>query len=123
MSKSMTIETAATKFGEHLTTLGKKPSTIGTAGRVLKRMSEFFGADKAVASLRPADVGRFFKSDAVLKVDGKPSAEPTILQNRRIARQFLIWCHEQGWVKTSPVPKDEAALGGVSAAQKKAAGE
>lgn len=117
MSSPITLGTAAERFHEHLESLGKKPSTVGTAMRLLERLTEFFGADKEVAKLRPADVGRYFKSDLVLKNGERPRAKLSINQHRRIARQFLIWCHEQGWVETMPVPKDEAELGGVRAAK------
>lgn len=113
MSSNITLATAAERFREHLESLGKKPSTIGTSGRVLERLTEFFGTDKEVKKIRPTDVGRFFRSDHVLKNGEKPRAKPSIDQHRRITRQFLIWCHEKGWVDALPVPKDEAELGGV----------
>ena len=57
-------------------------------------------------------ISKFYNSEAATKNRGKPRAEASVKQIRRIVRQFLIWCAEQGYVEKIPVPKNEASKGG-----------
>ncbi len=42
----------------------------------------------------------------------RPRAKASVLQIRRIVRQFLTFCAEQGFVEKTPIPKSEASKGG-----------
>jgi len=95
------------EFIEHLEAIGKKPSTIGTTKRTLKLFEEHLGADKVIAKIMPVHVSGFFKSEAATTLKGKPRAKASILQIRRIVRSALVWWHEQGYVASVPLPKDE----------------
>ena len=108
---AMTLKTATEKFAAYLAELDKTPSTIGTAGRILDRLVARLGEDKDLNKIMPAQVGAFFKSGATKK-NGEAAAEATAKQVRRVTRQFLVWCVEQGYIAKSPVPKEEAQHGG-----------
>ena len=61
------------------------------------------GEGKTLKAIRPADVGRFLKSDALLrKPNGADRAKPTVDQ---IARVLLEWAQAQGTVETVAFPK------------------
>ena len=52
--------------------------------------------------------GKYFASDLLNKHDsGKPKAEPTIKQNKRVFRQCLEFAKEQGWIDVLLIPKAE----------------
>ena len=114
--KTITITKAAEKFIAHLESLGKSASTIGTCRRTLDLLIANLGEDKQVAKILPVHTGKFFKSEAATMQSGKdgmkPRAEASVKQIRRITRQFLIWCAEQGYIDKAPVPKEEAERGG-----------
>ena len=107
MTKELELSIGIQKFIEHLEAIGKRPSTIGTATRTLKLFEEHLGADKVIAKIMPVHVSGFFKSEAATKLKGKPRAKASILQIRRIVRSALVWWHEQGYVASLPLPKDE----------------
>jgi len=53
------------------------------------------------------DVGRFLKSDSLLKKpNGKQRAELTVKQIVRVLRMFLEWAQAQGMIETLPFPKN-----------------
>ena len=112
MSKNVTIKEAAEKFAKELEALGKKPSTIGTSKRCLDLFVAHQGDEKLGAKLLPVPVAAFFKSEAATTLNGKPRAEASILQIRRVVRQLLVWCAEQKYLDKAPIPKDEAERGG-----------
>ena len=95
------------EFIEHLEAIGKKASTIGTTKRTLKLFEEHLGADKVIAKIMPVHVSGFFKSEAATTLRGKPRAKASIRQIRRIVRSALVWWHEQGYVASVPLPKEE----------------
>ena len=107
MPSQVTLKEAAPQFLEHLRTAGKNEGTIRTYGKALEVVAGFFGEGKALKALRPADVGRFLKSEALLrKPSGKDRAAPTIAQIVRVLRMLLEWAQGQGIVETVAFPKD-----------------
>ena len=112
MSKNITIKEAVEKFAKQLEALGKKPSTIGTSKRCLDLFVAHQGDEKLVAKLLPVHVAAFFKSEGAMTLNGKPRAEASIQQIRRVVRQLLIWSVEQGYVEKIPLPKIESEKGG-----------
>ena len=95
------------EYIEHLTAIGKKASTVGTAKRTMALFGEHLGAKKLVAKIMPVHVAGFFKSDAATTLRDKPRAKASILQIHRIVRGALVFWHEQGHLETVPLPKDE----------------
>ena len=109
---NQTIHDAAQAFLEHLREQGKKERTLYTYGKDFQVIEGFFGGDKPLASIRTPQVGKFFKSDHLLKMpsgpDGiqKPRAKPTVDKTVRVFRMFLVWAKETGRLAELPLPKD-----------------
>jgi site-specific recombinase XerC len=106
MAKQTTLKDAGPKWLEHLEAAGKQARTVATYGRQFAVIAGFFGEDKALTAIRAADVGRFLKSEHLLKMpNGKERAERTVAQIVRVLRMFLEWACEQGLIKAVPFPK------------------
>ncbi|HPD17953.1 MAG TPA: site-specific integrase [Planctomycetota bacterium] len=107
MPSQLTLKGAAPQYLEHLRTAGKNAHTVRTYGKALEAIAGFFGEAKALKTLRPADVGRFLKSDALLKKpNGRERAKPTIDQIVRVLRMLLEWAQAQGHVAAVAFPQD-----------------
>lgn len=107
-----TLHQAAQGYLEHLRQTGKKERTLYTYGCDFQQIEAFFGADKPLASIRAMQVGKFLKSDALLKLPSgqggiqKPRAKPTVDKTVRVLRMFLVWARETGLIQALPLPKD-----------------
>jgi integrase len=107
MPSQTTLKDAAPRFIEHLRAAGKKEQTLRTYTKALEVVAGFFGEGKSLKALRPADVGRFLKSDALLKKpNGADRARPTVDQIVRVLRMLLEWAQGQGIVQSVAFPKD-----------------
>ena len=107
MPSQLTLKDAAPQYLEHLRAAGKNEHTVRTYGKALEVIAGFFGETKAIKALRPADVGRFLKSDALLKKpNGKERAKPTTDQITRVLRMLLEWAQAQGHVASVAFPQD-----------------
>ena len=106
-STATTLHEAAQAFLEHLRQAGKKERTIYTYGQDFRQIEAFFGADKPLSAIRTPQVGKFLKSDALLKLSsGKQRAKPTVDKTVRVLRMFLVWAKEAGLIQSLPLPKD-----------------
>lgn len=104
---SESLNTAAQKYLEHLKAKGKKEATLYTYSKDFELIEGFFGADRKLSEIRSQQVGRFLKSDALLKLPkGKLRAQPTVDKTVRVLRMFLVWAQETGRIKSLPLPKD-----------------
>ena len=107
MASQITLKDALGKFLEHLKAAGKKERTLFTYGKDVDVIVGFFGDGRKLAALRAADVGRFLKSDALLKKpSGAARAEPTVKQIVRVLRMMLEWAQSEGLVDAVAFPKD-----------------
>ena len=107
MPSQLTLKDAAPQYLEYLRAAGKNVHTVRTYGKALEAIAGFFGEAKALKALRPADVGRFLKSDALLKKpNGKERAKPTTDQITRVLRMLLEWAQAQGHVAAVAFPQD-----------------
>ena len=107
MPSQTTLKEAGPKYFNHLQAAAKNQRTVDTYRRQFDVITGFFGEGKKLTAIRPADVGRFLKSDHLLKKpNGKERAEPTVKQIVRVLRMFLEWAQAQGMVETLPFPKD-----------------
>jgi len=107
MPSQTTLKEAGPKYFDHLQAAAKNQRTVDTYRRQFDVITGFFGEGKKLTAIRPADVGRFLKSDHLLKKpNGKERAEPTVKQIVRVLRMFLEWAQAQGMVETLPFPKD-----------------
>ena len=67
-----TVHQAAEAFIGYLRESGKKERTLYTYRKDLDAVEAFFGADRQLAEIRLPQVGKFYKSDLLLKLpDGK----------------------------------------------------
>jgi len=107
MSTSINLKNGAAQYIEHLEAIGKKPSTVGTARRTMDLFVGHLGEGKEVAKILPVHVAGFFKSETATMLKGKPRAKASILQIRRIVRNALVYWHEQGYLASVPVPKED----------------
>ena len=107
MTKTTELSIGIEEYIEHLTAIGKKASTVGTAKRTMALFKENLGAKKVIAKIMPVHVAGFFKSDAATTLRDKPRAKASILQIRRIVRGALVFWQEQGYLDNVPLPKDE----------------
>ena len=105
--KTITLTAGAATYLVHLKAIGKKPSTLGTAKRTLDLLIAHMGEDKEVGKILPVHVAGFFKSESATTLKGKPRAEASILQIRRIVRAALVWWNAEGYSERIPLPADE----------------
>ena len=107
-SQTTTLKDAGQKYFEQLEAAGKNPRTVATYRRQFAVIAGFLGEDRKLKAIRPADVGRFLKSDALLKKpkSGKPRAEQTVKQIVRVLRMMLEWAQSEGLVEAVAFPKD-----------------
>ena len=110
MGTSISLKAAAAAYVVHLGANGSKPSTIGTVKRTLDLLTEAMGEDKEVGKILPVHVDGFYKSEAATMLKGKPRAQASILQIRRIVRAALVWWHEQGFSDRLALPASERAI-------------
>ena len=102
-----TLHQAARAYLEHLRSQGKKERTLYTYGKDFEQIEAFFGAERKLTSILTPHVGKFFKSDALLKLpSGKERAKPTVEKTKRVLRMFLIWAKDTGRIDKLPLPKD-----------------
>ncbi len=102
-----TLHQAAEAYLEHLKSQGKKDRTIYTYGKDFQLIEAHFGADRKLDTILPQHVGKFFKSDDLLKLpSGKERARPTVDKTMRVMRMFLVWAKETGRINKLPLPKD-----------------
>jgi hypothetical protein len=109
-TKTITLKAGAAAYLVHLKAIGKKPSTLGTAKRTLDLLTAHMGEDKEVGKILPVHVDGFYKSEAATTLKGKPRAQASVLQIRRIVRAALVWWHEQGYSDKLPLPASEKAI-------------
>ena len=84
------------------------------------RTPAFFGAERKLTSILTPHVGKFFKSDALLKLpSGKERAKPTVEKTKRVLRMFLTWAKDTGRIEKLPLPKGTPRGRSVKKAGKK----
>ena len=104
-----TLHEAAQAYLEHLKGEGKKERTLYTYGKDLEQIEAFFGVDRKLTGILAPHVGKFFRSDALLKLpSGKERSRLTVEKTKRVLRMFLIWAHETGRIDKLPLPKGTA---------------
>lgn len=72
-----TLHQAARAYLEHLRSQGKKERTLYTYGKDFEQIEAFFGAERKLSAILTPHVGKFFKSDALLKLpNGRERSSP-----------------------------------------------
>ena len=117
-TESITLKTAVEKYIAHLKELGKNDRTIETYKRHLDLAIAHFGEAKDIGKILPVHVSAFFKSDLVNKLIREPKKEGeqrrerprsphTVAQTKRVLRQMLVFCKDQGWTDKVAIPKSD----------------
>jgi integrase len=95
---SRTVALAVAGYLAHLTTDGRAPGTIETAGHRLRGLLRGC-LDHPLADLTPALAKKLYEQRVA------SGAKPDTHQGELVvARQLLAWCIEQGWLPKSPNP-------------------
>ena len=89
----------------HLKEKGLSDRSIYTYSNDLKQITAFFGEDKEIDKILIPHVGRFLKSDELLKKKDLDRAKPTIDKTIRFFRMLMLWAKEQGYIENLPLPK------------------
>jgi len=67
----------------------------------------FFGGERPVCEIRVPQVGKFYKSQILLKTpDGKDRAERTITKTMRVFRMMMVWARNMSIITELPLPKN-----------------
>lgn len=104
---SKTLVEAAQEYLEFLRNKGKSPRTLYTYGKDIEQILAFFGPDKEISKVTLSLVGKFYRSDELLKLpNGKERAPRTFLKTARVFRMLMIWAQSQGYIETLPLPKN-----------------
>ncbi len=107
-TKTITLKSAVDAYLAHLADSSTKATTVKVYERALELAITHFGADKKLTGIMVPHVGKFFNAEIVnFHPNGKPKAEPTVKQIKRVFRQCMTFCKEQDWITIIPVPKAE----------------
>lgn len=102
-----TLEELIPAYIEDLWSKGKNERTIYTYGKDCEQIALFFGPEKKLSNILPAHVGKFYKSDELLRLpNGKDRAPATINKTRRVFKALMTFALKQGAIKTLPLPKN-----------------
>jgi len=102
----ITLGQAMAEYLEHLKEAGKSERTIYTYTRDAEQITGFFGAQRKLTSILIPHVGKFLKSDVLLKLpNGTERAEPTVRKTVRVLRMFFVWGLAMGYIEKLPLPK------------------
>jgi len=106
MTPPLTLAEAVEQYMTLLQQQNKSKATLYTYGMDLKQVLAYFGNERSVQSISLPQVGKFYRSDILLKCpNGKKRAEQTVRKTVRVFRMFILWLHSQGQIDTIPLPK------------------
>jgi hypothetical protein len=106
MSKAIILSEVVKQYLEELRQQGKSGRTLYTYGKDLEQVMAFFGADKLISSMTLTHVGKFYRSDELLKLpSGGERAIKTVSKTKRVFRMLMIWAQEQEYIDNLPLPK------------------
>jgi hypothetical protein len=105
--KQIKLKSAVESYIQHLQDKGQKHSTVGTARRTLALLVAEMGEEKDVAKILPVHVNKFFHSEAATMLRGKPRAQASVLQIRRVVRGALVHWHDRRWLASVPLPASD----------------
>jgi site-specific recombinase XerD len=106
MEKEVKLRDAIALYLEHLKAQGKNERTLYTYGKDLEQIQSFFGSERLVQSISLSLVGKFLKSDSLLKLpSGRDRAPQTVKKTMRVFRMLMIWLYEQGIISDLPLSR------------------
>lgn len=106
MTTPRTLQEAAREYLDHLREQGKSTRTLYTYGKDLEQIMAFFGPERDISTIVLPQVGKFLKSDALLKLpNGRERAFKTVEKTKRVFRMFMCWAFQRGYTNKQPFPK------------------
>lgn len=106
MTQPLTLAEATQHYLNCLQTQGKHARTLYTYGKDLQQIQAFFGPERLVQSLTLPLIGRFLKSDQLLKLpNGKERAPQTVQKTIRVFRMWMVWLRQEGHLADIALPK------------------
>jgi len=101
-----TIHETTEAYINHLKQEGKKERTLYTYRKDLDLVEDYFGKDRKLHEISLPHVGKFFKSDMLLKLkNGNLKSEITVKKTVRVFRMMMVWAKDNGMLEVLPLPK------------------
>lgn len=101
-----TLEDLVPEYLNSLRENGKSERTLYTYGKDGEQITAFFGPERKLVNILPVHVGKFHKSDELLRTSkGKDRAPATINKTRRVFKAMMIYALEKGYIETAPFSK------------------
>ena len=105
--ETTTVAKTTAAFLEHLKGLGKAERTLYTYRKDLDIVEAFFHGERPIQEIRIPQVGKFFKSDLLLKkTSGVERAARTVEKTVRVFRMMMVWAKETSLIDELPLPKN-----------------
>ena len=106
MKSPITLFEATIQYLAHLKTQGKSNRTLYTYGRDLQQIQTFFGPDRSIDNIPLPLMGRFLKSDELLRLpNGQERAPQTVNKTIRVFRMFMHWLVQVNYLPELTLPK------------------
>ena len=103
-----TLKEVAEDYIDALVFTETKASTIKVYRKALDLALAHFGENRKISSIMVPHVGKFYASKELnFLANGKPKAEATVKQIKRVLRQCLDFAFTKGLIDCLPVPKAE----------------
>ena len=107
-TESKTLKEVAEDYIDSLLFSKAKASSIKVYHKALDLAVAHFGEQRKIDSIMVPHVGKYYASKEVnFLSNGKPKAEATVKQIKRVFRQCLDFAFKQGLIASLPVPKAE----------------
>jgi len=106
MNTPLTLSEATSQYLEFLAYEGKSKQTLYTYSRDIQQILAFFGADRLINNIPLPLIGRFLKSDELLKLpNGQDRALQTVNKTIRVFRMFMHWLVQVNYLPEVTLPK------------------
>jgi site-specific recombinase XerC len=106
MNAPITLSEAAAQYLEHLKIQDKSERTLYTYGKDIQQILAFFGPERLVGNVPLPLMGRFLKSDELLKLpNGQDRSLPTVSKTIRVFRMFMQWLVQVAYLSELNLPK------------------
>jgi hypothetical protein len=72
-----------------------------------EQIQAFFGPERLLTNILPVHVGKFYKSDELLRLlNGKDRALATVNKTRRVFKALMAYALDRGYIQALPLPKN-----------------
>lgn len=106
MHAPITLSEATKQYLEFLQQDGKSDRTLYTYHRDLQQIQAFFGVERLIDNISLSLIGRFLKSDELLRLpNGQARAPKTVHKTIRVFRMFMQWLVYVAYLPEITLPK------------------